>query len=44
MKVYKPSYMAELEARKASEQEGKKNKYAVHINVHGEYKSGCART
>lgn len=33
--VYKPSYMAELEAEKTSEKEGKKEKYPVHINIHG---------
>lgn len=35
VKVYKPSYLADLEARKYSEQEGQQVKYAVHINVHG---------
>ncbi|KAG8705654.1 hypothetical protein FRC09_002824 [Ceratobasidium sp. 395] len=33
--VYKPSYLAELQARKESERQGKKTKYAVHINLHG---------
>ncbi|QRV80261.1 alpha/beta hydrolase family protein [Ceratobasidium sp. AG-Ba] len=35
VKMYKPSSMADLEARKESNQEGVKNKCAVHINVHG---------
>ncbi|KAF8600844.1 alpha/beta-hydrolase [Ceratobasidium sp. AG-I] len=33
--VYKPPYMAELEAEKASEKQGKEERYPVHINLHG---------